>query len=183
MIIDPTDFLERPYKIPNQEESRDFLSFLEEKEDELARMILGNDLWEDFDSAINGSGVIDPIYEALRDGGSYEYNNKSYRYNGWVDMIRPGIFSEWLPLTTMKLTNIGYVVNDAPDKSKLLDNQYEFQVAHWNKFITKVGYVYAYGYNYVDSFYGFMKINEDDYPDWVFQCPRYKHGYKNRYDL
>ena len=181
MIIDPTDFLDRPYKIPNQEESRDFLKFIEDKEDELARLLLGNDLWEEFDSAINGSGVLDTIYERLRDGATYEYNNKTYRYAGWVDMIRPGIFSEWLPNTTMKLTNIGYVVNDAPDKSKLLDNQYEFQVSHWNKFVSKVGYHPAYGYQYRDSFYGFLKVNSDDYSSWSFTCPRIK--LKNRFDL
>ena len=179
MIIDPTDFDVKPYLIPNQEENRDFLEWLEAKEDELARMILGNELWEEFDATVNGSGTIDEIYEALRDGATYDYNGRNYRYAGWVDMIRPGIFSEWLPETTYKLTNIGYVENNAADKSKLIEDQYQFQVHHWNKFVSKVGYQYPYGYNCRDSFYGFMKANEENYPDWVFKCPRYK----NRYDL
>lgn len=179
MIIDPTDFTERPYKVPNQEESRDFIAFIEAKEEELGRMILGHELFEEFRDALEDSGTLDPIYEALRDGASYTYNNKTYRYTGWVDMVRPGIFSRWLPNGTFKLTNVGYVQNDAPDKSSLLDDQYDFQVAHWNEFVRKVGGSRLYRYNCIDSFYGFMKANEDSYPTWVFTCPKPI----NRYDL
>lgn len=179
MIIDPNDFSDRPYKVPNQEESRDFLSFLESKEDELARIILGHELWEEFDAAVNGSGELDAIYVALRDGAEYQHNGKPYRYNGWVDVVRPGIFSEWLPNLTHKLTNIGYVANSPTDKSTLLENQYEFQVLHWNKFVQKVGVSTRFGYNCKDSLYGFLTANAADYPDWNFTCP----PYKNRYDL
>lgn len=179
MIIDPTDFVDRPYKVPNQEESRDFIAFLEAKEDELGRMILGHELWEEFADALADSGTLDPIYEALRDGAHYDYNNKTHRYAGWVDMVRPGIFSEWLANMPYKLTNVGYIQNDAPDKSSLLDDQFSFQVAHWNEFVRKVGGSRLYRYNCVDSLYGFLKANEDDYPSLNFTCP----AYKNRYDL
>lgn len=180
MIIDPTDFNDRPYRIPNQEESRDFLNFLQAKEEELAvKYLLGRELWDEFSEALAGSDPIDPIWESLRDGDYYEYQGKNYHYKGWVDMIRPGIFSEWLPEGAYKLTNIGYVVNDAPDKSKLIEDQYPFQVQHWNKFVSNVGYDYPYGYNCRHSFYGFMQANKSDYPSWQFKCPRYK----NRYDI
>jgi len=96
-----------------------------------------------------------------------------------VDMIRPGIFSAWLPNLTYKLTNIGYVENNAPEKSALIEDQYQFQILHWNNFVRKVGPKQSYGYYCEDSFYGFMMANEDDYPDWVFSYQRYK----NRYDL
>lgn len=179
MIIDVTDFTERPFKVPNQEESRDFKSFIEEKEEELGRMILGDELWEYFSLALNSSGPLDEIYEDLRDGTSYEYNSKQYNYKGWVDMIRPGIFSEWMPQSTYKFTNVGFVTNDTPAQSTLIEDQYAFQVDYWNKFVSKVGYQYPYGYNCKNSFYGFMKANTAIYPSWVFKCPRYK----NRYDL
>lgn len=179
MIIDPTDFVDRPYKVPNQEESRDFIAFLESKEEELGRLILGHELWEEFTDALQDSGALDAIYEALRDGATYTYNNKTYRYAGWVDMVRPGIFAEWLQNMPYKLTNVGYIENNAPDKSKLLEDQYSFQVAHWNEFVRKVGGSRHYRYNCRDSFYGFMRANEDDYPTWEFTCP----AYKNRYDL
>lgn len=179
MIIDPTDFSDRPYKVPNQEESRDFISFIEAKEEELGRMILGHQLWEELAAALAGSGDPDDIYIAIRDGGNYQYNNVTHHYKGWVDMVRPGIFAEWLPPATYKLTNIGYVENNAPKESKLLDNQFEFLIPKWNEFVKKVGGSTQYGYHCRDSFYGFMKANEDDYPSWVFTCP----AYRNRYDL
>lgn len=179
MIIDPTDFDDKPYKVPNQEENRDFVAFIEAKEEELAIMILGSELWEEFKEGLATSAPVDTIWEFLRDGGFYDYNDTQYQYKGWVDMIRPGIFSEWAPEGTYKLTNVGYVVNNATEKSTLAEDQYAFQVTHWNKFVSKVGYSYPYGYNYKNSFYGFMKANSEDYPSWHFKCPRYK----NRYDL
>lgn len=180
MIIDPTDFDVKPYKIPNQEENRDFLSFLEEKEEELAvKYLLGSELWEEFKAALEDSGSIDSIWTALKDGAFYDYNDVQYEYKGWVHMVRPAIFSEWVPETTMKLTNIGYVTNSAPDKATLIEDHYPFQVTHWNKFVQTVGYSSRYRYNYKNSFYGFMKANEDNYPSWQFNCP----GFKNRYDI
>ena len=179
MIIDVTDFNDRPYKVPNQEESRDFEAFILSKEEELGRMILGNELYEEFATALEGSAPIDTIWDDLKDGASYEYNSKPYQYKGWVDLIRPGIFAEWLPDNNLKLTNIGYVENSASQQSKLLDNQYEFQVKHWNKFVSKVGFQHGYGYSCKDTFYGFMRANLSDYPSWVFKCPKYK----NRFDL
>jgi hypothetical protein len=180
VIIDPVDFSDKPYKVPNQEENRDFAAFLESKEEELAvKYLLGSEMWEEFKAALDGSDPIDPIWETLRDGGFYDYQDKQYVYKGWVDMIRPAILSEWAPESTFKLTNIGYVENHAPDKAKLIEDQYPFQVKHWNKFVSKVGYNYPYGYSQKNTFYGFMKANEDDYPNWHFRCPKYK----NRFDL
>lgn len=179
MIIDVTDFNDRPYKVPNQEESRDFQAFIEMKEEELGRMILGNALFEEFRDALEGSAPIDSIWDGLRDGASYDYQGRTYRYKGWVDMFRDGIFSEWLPNLTYKLTNVGFIENATPQQAKLLEDQYPFQVHYWNKFVSKVGYQHGYGYSCKDSFYGFMKANSSDYPSWVFKCPRYK----NRFDL
>lgn len=180
MIIDPTDFDVKPYKIPNQEENRDFMAYIEEKEDELAiKYLLGSELWEDFKTGLESSGPIESIWETLRDGGFYDHNGNQYQYKGWVDLVRPAIFSEWIPDTTYKLTNIGYVENSSPDKAKLIEDSYPFQVQHWNKFVEKTGYSYPYGYSCKNTFYGFMKAHEDDYPSWVFRCPRFK----NRFDL
>ena len=129
MIIDPTDFNDRPNKVPNQPESRDFVSFIGNKEEDLAiKYLLGYELWAEFSAALAGSGTLDQKWIDLRDGAEYTYNSRTYRYKGWVDLIRPAIMAEWVPLTTWKLTNIGFVENDAPDKSSLMDDQYPFLV-------------------------------------------------------
>lgn len=186
MIIDATDFTNRPNKVPNQEESRDFISFIEAEEEAFACwhheehfQLLGKELWEEFKAALAGSGTLETKWQNLKDGAEYTYQGKTYRYGGWVDMIRPGIYARWIPNIPYKLTNIGYVENSAPEKSKLLEDQYPFVVQEWNKFVDKVGHAHQYGYNYRNSFYGFMKANASDYPSWVFKCPHLK----NRHDL
>jgi len=180
MIIDVSDFRKRPYKIPNQEESQDFQEFVEAKEIELAtKYLLGWELWEEFAAALEASGALDAKWEALRDGGTYEYSGVEYKFGGWVDLVRPGIYSEWLPNISDKLTNIGVINNSAPQQSKFIEDQYPFQVGTWNKFVSKVGFHTAYGYNCKDTFYGFMLANEADYENWEFRCP----PLKNRFDL
>lgn len=187
MIIDSTNFVDRPYKVPNQEESRDFVSFIEDVEERLAMgtlmgetmKLLGVDLWNEFTAGLETSGTIEQRWLDLRDGADYQYNNKTYRYNGWVDMVRPAIFSQWIPATTDKITNIGFVRNSAPQQSKLTEDNYPFIVLHWNDFVRKVGYESEHCYNYKNSFYGFMKANAENYSSWDFKCPRFK----NRHDL
>ena len=180
MIIDPADFLERPYKVPNQQESRDFISFLETAEEELAvKYLLGYELWELFKQGLDTSGAVDSIWEDLRDGAEYTVGGKTYKYKGWVDVVRPAIFSQWMPELTYKLTNVGIVENNAPKESKVLEDQYPYHVLHWNEFVKKVGSHHWNGYNCQGSIYGFLKANETLYEEWVFQCP----PLKNRYDF
>lgn len=180
MIIDPTDFNDRPYKVPNQEESRDFTSFIEDVEDRIAEgtlqnecvQLLGVDLWGAFIAGLETSGTIEAHWLSLRDGANYTYAGTTYRYNGWVDMIRPAILSKWLPMTTDKLTNIGFVKNSAPQQSKLTEDYYPSVVQFWNEFCKKVGCQADNYYNYKNTFYGFMKANESDFDNWVFKCPK-----------
>jgi hypothetical protein len=187
MIIDATDFIQRPYKVPNQPEARDFVSIIESLEKTLADgtildeccSLLGVDLWSAFEAGLASSGTVEQHWLDLKNGSDYQYAGKTYKYSGWVNMIRPGIFAKWIPETTFKLTNIGFVENSAPDKSKLMDDNYPFIVKHWNEFARAVGYQPECGYNYKNSFYGFMKANESNYPEWVFKCPTFK----NRHDL
>jgi hypothetical protein len=180
MIIDVTDFSKRPYKVPNQQESPDFPEFVEAKEIELAtRYLLGWDLWEEFIAALEASGDLDAKWEALRDGAMYDYNGVNYKYEGWISLIRPGIYSDWLPMISEKLTNVGMIQNASPKETKFIEDQYPFQIGMWNKFVKNVGFHGQFGYNYKNTFYGFMKANEADYDNWVFRCP----PIKNRFDI
>lgn len=186
MIITAADFEDRPYKIPNQEESGDLEGFIDTTEEDIAvKHLLGLDLWEEFSDAAQSSGSIDAKWLALRDGATYEYLGVNYFYKGWIDLIRPGIYSLWQPEGTWKFTNVGWVenrANSAPqggNQSQLIEDQYVFHVKYWNTFVEKVGYTVSNCYNYKSSFYGFMKANESDYDGWVFNTPLFK----NRYDL
>lgn len=186
MIITPSDFDDRPFKIPNQEESGDLEGFIDDAEIDLAvKHLLGLDLWDEFITAVTSSGVLDQKWLDLRDGATYQYQNVNYKYNGWVDLVRPGIYSLWQPEGTWKYTNVGWVqnkANSAPqagNQSELLEDQYVFHVKYWNQFVEKVGYQSANCYNYKNSFYGFMKANETTYDGWIFNTP----VFKNRFDL
>jgi len=182
MIILPVDFVDRPYKVPNQEEARDFSSLLDGWEEGIANgtlpdeavRLLGVDLWDEFSDALNTSGVIADKWIRLRDGATYTYGGKTSTYLGWVDMIRPALYALWIPTTTYKLTNIGFVENNAPEKSSLMDDQYPFVVKYWNEFVSRVGFGYNCRRN---SFYGFMEANKADYPDWDFKAPELKNRY------
>lgn len=170
MIIDPKDFIKRVYKIPNQQESRDLVNFLEACEREEAIRILGSTLWELFDESVNSS-TEDPIYQAIMNGADYTVNGKTYHYDGWVDLLQPAIYSMWIPTTTDKMTNIGFVSNNTPKEAKVLEDPELFSMDYWNKYVAKVGYTHC-GYNYKGTFYGFMKANSENYPDWRFNCPK-----------
>jgi len=136
-------------------------------------------LFDFFSDAINSSGALEERFEKLMDGATYVYNNVTLEYKGWVDMIRPAIYSLWQLQGTWKFTNIGWVENNAPQQSKLIDDQYQFHVHYWNEYCRKVGVSPGNCYLSINSFYGFMRANKADYPEWVFTAPELK----NRFDI
>lgn len=182
MIISRTDFVDRPYKIPNRNESGDLFPILEREEERLAiEYLLGPELWDLVNAAAQVSGGASSPYDTLINGADYVYNTKTYRYYGWVDTIRPALYAHWIPLTTVKITNVGPVVNNAQQASKNVDDYYPEVVNAWNESVLKVGYLPGclYNYRYKGTFYGFMNANKADYPEWIFRglSP------KNRYDI
>jgi hypothetical protein len=197
MLIIPADFNDRPYRIPNQSESPDLAAFLNKEEDRIAvDYLLGFDLFTDFRKAYEASirptdpVPLDPKWQTLINGAAYtpypdSIDGHFYYYTGWVNMIRPALYSLWIPKGAYKLTNVGYVENTPTQQSSLIDN-YQFEIESWNDFVNKatgnsfdsygVYNINAYNYN---SFYGFMSANTDDYEGWQFRAPQYK----NRFDF
>lgn len=179
MILQLTDFNDRPYKIPNQNESRDLESWIEAKENELLKLILGYELWKEFTEALDGSGELEQKWIDLRDGAEYEYGGKTYKYNGLVDLLRPAIYALWVPEGTWKFTNSGYVQNEqTPDNSVTLNTSDEFQAVRWNEFVSKCN---GFCLSQCNTFYGFMKADEalaePNYPDWDFTAQKFKNRY------
>lgn len=173
-MIDVTDFTARPYKVPNQNESHEFADFIADKEAELAgRYLLGWELWEEFKAALEGSGALEDRFEKLRDGEYYTYNGVQYKYSGWVDLVRPGIYADWIPKIAEKQTNVGVVRNSPVQQATLEEDQYPFSVGPWNEFVKKAGC------SQINSFYGWMKSREDEFDNWEYcQPPR-----RNRWDV
>jgi hypothetical protein len=87
MIIDATDFIQRPYKVPNQPEARDFVSIIESLEQTLADgtildeccSLLGVDLWSAFEAGLASSGTVEQHWLDLKNGADYQYAGKTYK--------------------------------------------------------------------------------------------------------
>ncbi len=176
MILELTDFIDREYKIPNQNESRDLEAFIEKHEIEILKEILGYELFAEFETALNDSGELDQKWVDLKDGAEYTYATKTYKWLGLVDLLKPAVYSRWINYGTYKFTNVGFIQNNAQQQSATLEDMEPFIVRAWNEFVLKVGHNCEQRYG---TFYGFMKVNESDYTGWTFK----KQNFKNRHGL
>lgn len=181
MILDLSHFDDRPYRIPNQQESRDLLEFIEANERKLLIELLGFELYTDFKEGIETSGTIEQIWLDLRDGADYVCNEKTYHFDGLIDVLIPAIYSLWIPQNAYKFTNIGMVNNNAPQQATTIDNTPDI-VNAWNDYCVKVGAYFTGSMltrSRVNTFYGFMKENAEDYDNWTFCEPKAQ----NRFSL
>ena len=164
MLVALSDFEDRPYRIQDQEENKDLESFLESKEEDILRALLGTATYNDFITAIAGSPAQKWI--DLRDGKVYTYGGVEYEYKGLVDLLVPCIFAYWVKETNDKYTNSGTVRNSPAMNSTAVSPARRISEAY-ARFCTKVGNECEY----CDTLYGFMLANSSDYPDWVFKEP------------
>jgi len=178
MILDPSDFDDRPYRIPNQEESRDFIEFIEKSEEELLINLFGYQFYSELISGLETSGTIDPIYLNIRDGGEYTSGGKTYKYKGLVYTLVPAVYSMWIDQNAYKFTNIGYVTNNAPQQATTIDNE-PFVVGAWNDYVNRVGKTCAYSstWNRSNTLYSFYQANKSDYENLKFNPPEYRNRF------
>lgn len=166
MFIQATDFLQDPYKIPNQNEDRGFVAFIEAREAEILKSILGLELYNELIEAWETSGEPADIYTDLVEGAEFTYNEILYEYKGLVDLLVPEIYSKWVKKNYRRLTTSGVVINKGQQNTETNNPDVEFAQSH-NDYVTKVGG----SCSQENTFYGFMKANESDYGDWEFTEP------------
>lgn len=169
-FVDVTDFNELPYKIPNQNEAREFVTFIEKEETKILKKLLGIDLYNEFIEGLATSGEVEERWTELRDGVEYEYNGVTYEYLGLVDLLVPAIYSIWVQTTYRRFTSSGVIVNKGQQNTEAVNPSYEI-VQNWNEYVKKVGGVCGQE----GTLYGFMTANEDDYEDWEFTEPELKN--------
>lgn len=178
MFCQPKHFKSPPYKIPNQQEFAEgltaFKELLGDQEEDILKSLLGYDLYTEFTEALEASGELDEKWANLRDGTTYVYNGVTYQWKGLVDLLKPALYSEWLPINHRKNTSSGVVVNKGQQNTET-QNPMPDIVKAWNVFVIKAGSCA----NSINSFYGFMKANEDDYDGWEFTEPELK----NQFDI
>lgn len=163
MFVEASDFDDIPYKIPNQEEMRNILDWLEKEEAKLLKKVLGLRLYNEFIEGLETSGDIEQRWIDLREGTTYEYNEKLYEYLGVVDFIKPYIVSLWNDLMYRKQTTSGVIINQGQQNTQVQTPDYEV-VKYWNEASGKIGD----SCERENTLYGFLKANESDYEDLEF---------------
>jgi hypothetical protein len=101
----------------------------------------------------------------LRDGFTYVDNGKTFWYSGLKNMLIPYIYSEYIKKNHKNVAKLG--VNQPKVANSEVVNPIHDIVAAYNEFVRLLGKSY-YGYNSMDTLYGFYWINRADYPDVRF---------------
>ena len=136
MFIVAADFETPPYNLPNLNDNTSFEDFVEEQEEEILRQLLGDSLYEAFIEGLEE----DPIPQRwidLRDGKSYTYNDKTYKWKGIKKMLKPFIYSQWVRHDTDTATGVGIVVGNA-ENSQVINSSHRIAFS-WNHFSRLAG--------------------------------------------
>jgi len=162
-FISLTDFNDRPYRIPNQNESTDLAAYLQTKESEIMERLLGWELWEDFQAGLDSYSGDYPLdkWLDLEDGAEYTYGGVVYKYKGLNDLLVPAVYSYWLRDSFDKHTNIGIGLN-IKDEFTLISPATRISTAY-NTYAKKVGN----DCHYENTLWGFLAANyEANYTQW-----------------
>jgi hypothetical protein len=173
MFLTTSDFLDTPLKVPNQEESVWFSNWMEAKEEETLKSLLGVSLYTDFIEGLEDSSI-EQKWIDLRDGTTYVFNDVTYEYAGLVDLLKPRIMALWYPYIHRKTTSVGVVINQGQQNTTTTAPDLEY-IENQNAYVRKVGgqiYCASCIAYHGNSFYGFMKANEIDYEGWIFEQPK-----------
>jgi hypothetical protein len=166
-------FTVRPYRMNNTQEQKDFPDFLKAEEPVILRKLLGYDLYTEFAEAIDASSG-EAKWANLRDGASYSYCGKNYRYTGIVAMIVPYLYAKWLKYTFDFHGSSGVSISTPGTNSKIINPSPRIAAA-WSEFSALCGNCN----NQKGTLYGFLNANTATYPDWEFEDP----GRVNRFNL
>lgn len=150
-----------------------FSNWMEAKEEETLKSLLGVSLYTDFIEGLDDS-TIEQKWIDLRDGTTYEFSDVAYEYKGLVDLLKPRIMALWYPTIHRKTTSVGVVINQGQQNTTSIAPDLEY-VDNQNIYVRKVGgQIYCSSWLCYQSncLYGFMKANEDDYEGWIFEQPK-----------
>lgn len=159
LFVDEYDFIYPPYLVPNQNESTWFQRYLQDKEEEILKRVMGWEFYAEFNTAIQGVSPAQK-YVDIRDGAQYTYGGETFKYDGLNDFLVPAIYALWLRDSAFKTTNIGIGTNQKTDFNVL--NPANVISRAYNIYSDKVGN----NRNYRNTFWGFMQANYLTYTAW-----------------
>ena len=168
MFLDPSDFEDVPYLIPNQEESRSLQEYIDTKEAYYLKKVLGLSFYNEFIAGLETSGVIEQKWIDLKDGKEYTVGEgdsaNEYEYSGIKDLLKPAIYSNWLEDNYRKWSNGGMIVNTAQNNATAV-NPIDEIAGNWNEFVRKIGGGCFWQYQ-ENTLYGFLTEETDTYEGW-----------------
>jgi hypothetical protein len=184
MILTEADFDIPPYNIPNIQKVRNtFESYRDLKEEEVLRFLLGDDIYDAFKAGVNGVDEDDIAqrWKDLRDGASYTYLGRSYRYTGLKKLLIPYFYSEWVNDHWKPFSGIGVVT----PKGENATVKYPLQniMNSWNEFCFLAGssiaivgrshfhhghHFYHRRSNYYGTLYGYLMASSQ-YDDLLYE--------------
>lgn len=173
MILTEKDFDLPPYNIPNLQKVRNtFESYRDLKEEEVLRFLLGDDLYEGLKLGVTDieEDDIEQRWKDLRDGVSYSYVGKGYRYTGLKTLLKPYFYAEWVEDHWKPFSGIGVIT----PKGENATVKYPLKniISAWNEFCflagTPVGYYRSRFGNYTGTLYGYLR-STDTYDDVLYE--------------
>src|SRR5690554_4467881 len=104
MFLTESDFNKMPFNIPQSDDRPNALSdVIDFYEEEALKRVLGSALYSEFIAGVFVDPAASPLvakedadieekWLLLRDGGEYTYREKTYRYDGVKNFLKPYVF-------------------------------------------------------------------------------------------
>lgn len=181
MFLAESDFNSLPYNIPTSEDRPNALSdTIEFYEEEALKKVLGSATYNQFITGVFVDPEASPLvmkddedieqkWLDLRDGAEYTYREKTYRYDGVVNFLKPYVFQAVVTDDAQLLTGIGAVQVDTENGSVISPGRQIMKP--YRKFAQAVGGCGIYK----NTLWGFLSAKSLDYPDWTFEEPGSKN--------
>lgn len=155
-----------PYAVQYTDQEATFETFITECEAEALKGIFGRTLYNEYLVGIAVTPTPDAKWTKLRDGATYTIHDEVYTYGGLKEFLKFYVYAKWTDAKTEMDSNTGIVVNTA-ENSETISPALKI-VRAFNKYSALVGD----NCNTIDTFFGFMYVNEEaDYPNWNFTAP------------
>lgn len=166
MFVVRADFDNQPYNIPNLDKVQNsFAAFVEREEEEQLTSIIGYTLYKQFTTGLAVTPTPDQKWLDLRDGKEYiNSNGKIYKYKGMKKIFIPYIYAMWLRANFDNDSAVGIALA-LTENAEIISPSTRICNAY-NDHSKLVGDSCIN-----NSLYGFLKTNEEVYPDFEFTCP------------
>ncbi len=117
----------------------------------------------------------DNVWLKLKKGADYDWATLTYKWEGMAALLKPFVYAAWVGDNYITLSASGPLIQLAENST--IVNPGAMICKAWNDYAERAGG--TYGYEIVDTLYGFLIANETDYQNIVWCYP----GFKNNFNI